>query len=195
VPERTLADHVSALTTPYMTVPLFILLAGLAFVEDPLEMALYGGIAVGFTVVIPLVYTHHLERKGIVDSVHIYDRRARLGPMALAGASSMAGFLLLYLIEAPDSIIRLAVLLFLLTVATLAATTVLKISGHVAAWSAGSTLVIILYGPHLAPLLLGALPIGWSRLKLERHRPVEVVVAFGYGIATATILSYLVGLM
>ncbi len=194
VPDRTAAEHVSAVTTPYLTVPAFILLAGLAFVTDPLEIALYGAIAVGFTVGIPLAYARHLERQGKVDSIHIYDQKARLGPLALTGASSAVGLGALYLIDAPDGILRLAILLFLLAGATLAATSLLKISGHTSAWTAGSTVVIILHGLYVLPLLLGAIPIGWSRLELGRHRPVEVTVGFLYGIATAAVLSYLLGL-
>jgi membrane-associated phospholipid phosphatase len=194
VPDRTLAENISAVTTPYLTVPAFILLAGLAFVRDPLEITVYGIVAVGFTVVIPLGYAYHLTRRGKVDDIHIYDQRARLGPLALTGASSMAGFGILYLIEAPDGILRLAVLLFLMAGATLAATSLLKISGHVSSWTAGSTVVIILHGPYALPLLLGALPIGWSRLALARHRPVEVVVGFAYGVFAAAALCLAVGL-
>ena len=194
MPDRTLAEHVSAVTTPYLTVPAFILLAGLAFVTDLEEIMLYGAIAVGFTVGIPMAYAQHLTRQGRVDSIHIYDQRARLAPLALTGASSMVGLGILYLVEAPDGILRLAVLLFLMAGATLAATTVLKISGHVSSWSAGSTVAVVLHGPLALPLLLGALPIGWSRLELGRHRPVEVVVGFLYGILSAAALSLLVGI-
>lgn len=194
VPERTKADYISAVTTPYLMVPAFILMAGLAFVTDPWEIVLYGAIAVGFTVAIPMAFAHYLALQGQVDSIHIYDQKARLGPLALTGASSFIGLVVLYLIGAPDGILRLAVLLFLMAGATLAATSVLKISGHTSAWTAGSTVVIILHGPMAAPLLLGAVPIGWSRLALERHRPLEVVVGFLYGIVSAAILSYLVGI-
>jgi hypothetical protein len=194
VPERTLAEHISAITTPYLTVPIFILVAGLAFVNDPVDIAAYGVIVVGFTVVIPLAYAYWLSKRGKVESIHIYDQRARLGPLALTGASSLAGFGLLYLIDAPEGIIRLAILLFLLAGATLGATMLLKISGHVSSWCAGSAVVIILHGPYMSPLLLGAIPIGWSRLELDRHRPVEVAVGAVYGIVAASVLAFMVGL-
>ena len=195
VPDRSIAEHVSAVSTPYLTVPVFILLAGLAYVDDPVMIAVYGSIAVGCTVGIPLAYAHHLTQRGKVDDIHIYDQQARLGPLALTAVCSTVGFGVLYLIGAPDGIIRLAVLLFLLAGATLAATTVLKISGHVSAWTAGSAVIVILHGPCLAPLILGAVPIGWSRLALGRHRPIEVLVGFCYGVATAAILALLLGLI
>jgi membrane-associated phospholipid phosphatase len=184
----------STLTSPYLTVPFFILLAGLKFVDDPREIAAYGAIAVGFTVGVPLAYSYHLMRQGKVDGIHVFEQRARLGPLTLTTASSIFGCLLLYLIGAPDGIIQLAILLFLMAGATLAATSVLKVSGHVSAWTGGSTVVIVLHGPYLAPLLLMGLPIGWSRLQLQRHRPVEVVMGFLYGIVSAALLALAVGL-
>ncbi len=189
-----LAERISAVTSPYLTVPAFILLAGYAFVTDLPELLLYWGITVGFTVGIPLSYAHYLASQGRVDSVHIFDQRARLGPLALTAASSLAGLSLLYIIGAPDGILRLAVLLPLLAVVTLGATALLKISGHVSSWATGSTVVIVLHGVYALPLLLGAVPIGWSRLALGRHRPVEVVVGLLYGIGTAALLTLLLGL-
>jgi membrane-associated phospholipid phosphatase len=189
-----MAESISAMSTPYLTVPVFILLAGLVYVTEPTEIAIYGAIAVGFTVAIPLGYTHHLAGLGKVDDIHIYDHHARLGPLSLTVASSMVGLGLLHVIGAPDGIVRLAILLFLLAGATLAATTVLKISGHVSAWSAGSTVIMVLYGPYAAPVLLGAVPIGWSRLELGRHRPVEVVIGFLFGVASAALLSFTLAL-
>ena len=57
------ARMVSGITTPYLTAPLFILLAGLYYIETLWEIVLYGTIAVGFTVVIPLMYAEHQRRR------------------------------------------------------------------------------------------------------------------------------------
>jgi membrane-associated phospholipid phosphatase len=53
---------------------------------------------------------------------------------------------------------------------------------------------MVLYGPYAAPVLLGAVPIGWSRLELGRHRPVEVVIGFLFGVASAALLSFTLAL-
>ncbi len=185
---------VSSLSSPYLTAPLFILLAGYHYVQDPLELLLYGSIPLGFTVLIPLLYSIHLRRIGKVDSVHIIDRRSRLVPLAITGASSFTGLVLLYAVGAPEEILRLAVLLFLLAATVLVATFFLKVSGHMAAWGAGTTIVVALYGPVLVPLFLIALPIAWSRLTLKKHTPLEVVAGFIYGTVTAAIISWLLGL-
>jgi len=194
VPARTFAAGLSAVTTPYITAPAFILLAGLHFVDSLLELALYGGVVVGFTVAIPLAYASYLRGQGRVDSIHIYERRARLAPMALTGASSCAGLGLLYALNAPTDILRLGVLLILLAMTVLGATYVIKVSGHVTAWATGTTVMVVVYGPAASLLYLVALPVGWSRLALERHRPVEVMVGFAYGVVASLVLTLAVGI-
>jgi membrane-associated phospholipid phosphatase len=189
------ASLLSALTTPYLTSPLFILFAGLYFVRGLQEVAVYGVVAVGFTVVIPLGYAEHLRRRGAVDSVHIYDQHARLGPLALTGVCSLAGFGILYGIGAPVGILRLGAMLFLTAGGVLAATFFLKISGHVSAWTVGSTVLVLLWGPLTSPLFVGAVPIAWSRLALGKHTTVEVVVGFFYGVGIALGFAWLVGLL
>lgn len=189
-----IARAISSLSSPYLTAPLFILLAGYYYVQDPLEIALYGFIAVGSTVLVPLLYILHLRHTGRVDSVHIIDRRSRLGPLAITGGSSVVGLALLYAVGAPEAILHLAMLLIILAATVLVATFFLKVSGHMAAWGAGTTIVLALYGPVLLPLFLFALPIAWSRLTLKKHTANEVVAGFIYGIGTATMISWLLGI-
>ena len=145
-------------------------------------------------VVIPLSYAEHLRRTGRVDSVHIFDQHARLGPLALTGVCALAAVGLLYLAGAPSAILRLGALLFLLAGAVLVATFLFKVSGHVSAWTSGTTVLVILYGPPFSVLLLFAAPIAWSRHQLGKHTSLELVVGFVYGIVTAVVLSYAVGL-
>jgi membrane-associated phospholipid phosphatase len=194
VPDKDLPTIVSALTTPYLTTPLFILLAGLYYVKDPGDILLYGAIAVTFTVAVPLVYTELLRRTGRVESVHVFDQRARLGPLVLTGVSSVVGFLILYLVGAPGGILRLGAMLFLLAGALVGATWFLKLSGHVAGWTAGTTVLVALYGPPAALLYAVALPIAWSRLALGKHTGVEVVAGLLYGVAITAAFVWLVGL-
>ena len=185
---------VSALTTPYLVAPAFIILAGLHFVQDPILLALYGGIAVGFTVCVPLAYADHLRRRGRVESIHIHERRARLAPLALTGVSSSVGLAALYLVGAPAGIMRLGVMLIVLAASVLVATLFLKVSGHVSAWTAGTTVVVMLWGLVLAPLFLGVIPIAWSRVVLGRHDYPELVAGFAYGLVVSASSAWLLGL-
>jgi len=75
-----------------------------------------------------------------------------------------------------------------------APTAVLKISGHVTAWTAGSVALASLWGPWALAALLGALPIAWSRLALARHTPLELVAGAAYGIAVSAALAWAMGL-
>jgi len=188
------AMWLSAATTPYITVPLFILLCGARYVDGWRELLLYGGVVVGLAVLVPLGYTAHLVREGVVEDMDVPGRFGRLGPLAAAAMGAFAGLLALLLLGAPSGVLRLGVMLVALAAAVFAATAVLKISGHVTAWAAGSVTLAFLWGPWALASLLGALPIAWSRLALGRHTPLELVAGAAYGIAVSAMLAWAMGL-
>jgi membrane-associated phospholipid phosphatase len=185
---------VSAATTPYITVPVFILLCGARYVGGPRELLLYGGIVVGLSVLVPLGYTAHLVRKGVVEDMDVPGRFGRLGPLAAAALGSVVGLAALHVLGAPTGVLRLGMMLVALAAAVFAATAFLKISGHVTAWTAGCVTLASLWGPWALPSLLGALPIAWSRLALGRHTPLELVAGAAYGIAVSAVLAWAMGL-
>jgi len=184
----------SSATTPYITVPVFILLCGARYVDGWRELLLYGGIVVGLSVLVPLAYTAHLVRKGVVEAMDVPGRFGRLGPLAAAALGAVVSLMALILLGAPSGVLRLGAMLVLLAAAVFAATAVLKISGHVTAWTAGSVALASLWGPWALAALLGALPIAWSRLALARHTPLELVAGAAYGIAVSAALAWAMGL-
>jgi len=184
----------SAVTTPYITVPVFILLCGARYVDGWRDLLLYGGIIVGLAVLVPLVYTAHLVRKGVVEAMDVPGRFGRLGPLAAAALGASAGLLALLLLGAPSGVLRLGAMLVALAAAVFAATAVLKISGHVTAWAAGSVTLGFLWGPWALAALLGALPIAWSRLALGRHTTLELAAGAAYGTAVSAALAWALGL-
>ena len=188
------AMWLSAVTTPYITVPVFILLCGARYVGGWRELLLYGGIVVGLAVLVPLGYTAHLVRRGVVEAMDVPGRFGRLGPLAAAALGATAGLLALLLLGAPIGVLRLGVMLVALAAAVFAATAVLKISGHVTAWAAGSVTLAFLWGPWALAALLGALPIAGSRLALGRHTPLELVAGAAYGIAVSAVMAWAMGL-
>ena len=188
------AMWVSAATTPYITVPVFILLCGARYVRGWDELLLYGGIVVGLAVVMPLAYTAHLVRTGAVEAMDVPGRFGRLRPLAAAAVGALLGLAALYALDAPSGIVRLGIMLVALAAAVFAATGVLKVSGHVTAWTAGNVVLAALWGPWALLALLGAIPVAWSRLALGRHTPFELVAGAVYGTAVAAALAWALGL-
>jgi membrane-associated phospholipid phosphatase len=188
------ARALSGVTSPYITVPIFIMLCGLRYVSDPVTALLYGAVLIVSTVVVPLVYVVILMRRGVVGSIHVPDRAARLGPLASAAAGAALGLAIIWALGAPTEVLRLAAMLVALALALLAATIVLKVSGHATAWSAGSVVLAVLYGWWALALLVVVVPIAWARHALGRHTPLELLAGVAYGGLMAAALAWLSGL-
>lgn len=198
--ERTVPDRhraaraLSGATSPYITVPSFIVLSGLRYVSDPLAGLLYGAVLILTTVLAPLAYVVRLKRQGVVESVHVRERAARLGPLAAAAAGAALGTLAIRALGAPSGVLRLAAMLVALAIAILAATVVLKVSGHTTAWSAGAVVLAVLYGWWALALLALVVPIAWARHALGCHTPLELAAGAVYGGLMAAALAWLAGL-
>ena len=195
VPDRDRAARaLSGATSPYITVPSFIMLCGLRYVADPLTGLLYGAVLIITTVVAPLAYVVRLKRRGVVESVHVRERAARLGPLAAAAAGAALGTLAIWALGAPSGVLRLAAMLVALAIALLAATVLLKVSGHTAAWSSGAVVLAVLYGWWALAALALVVPIAWARHALGSHTPIELAAGSAYGGLTAAALAWLAGL-
>ncbi len=66
-----------------------------------------------------------------------------------------------------------------------------KASIHTATISAFSLSLVIIYGNTLLPLLLLIPLMGWARVKIKKHTPIEIVVGSFLGI-TLTIIVYVI---
>ncbi len=188
------ARALSSVTTPYLTVPAFILASGMRYVDALLEGLVYGVVLVLATVGLPLAHVIVLRRRGLVDSIHVGDRRARLGPIATAMLGAVLGLAVVWRLGAPDGVLRLGVVLAALAAVVLGATSVLKVSGHVTAWSSGTTVLFLLYGWWAAPLFVVAAPIAWARHALGRHTPQELAGGLLCGAGAAAALMLALGL-
>jgi membrane-associated phospholipid phosphatase len=191
--QARVARAVSAVSSPYLTVPAFIVASGMRYVDGPLEGLLYGAVLVATTVLLPLGHVLALRRRGLVDSIHLRERRARLGPLATAMLGAALGLAALWCLGAPAEVLRLGCVLVALAAAVLAATSVLKVSGHVTAWAMGSVVLAVPYGWWAAPLLAAAGPIAWARHALGRHTPVELGAGLLYGACVAASLVLALG--
>lgn len=195
MPDRTgVARGLSVATSPYITVPVFIMLCGLRYVSDPLMGLLYGIVLVGTTVLVPLAYVLHLKRLGVVASIHVQERAARLRPIASAAAGAAVGLLVIWVLGAPAGVLRLGAMLVGLALSVMAATAVLKVSGHVTTWTSGTVVLAVIYGWWALALLAVAAPIAWARHAMGRHTPLELVAGMAYGSLVAAVLAWLVGL-
>jgi len=170
------------------------MLCGPRYVPDPGTALLYGAVLISTTVVVPLLCVLHLKRRGAIDSIHVSDRAPRLGPLASAAAGATLGTLAIGALGAPPQVLRLAMMLVALALALLAATMVLKVSGHTTAWSAGTVVLAALYGWWALALLALVVPIAWARHALGSHTPLELAAGALCGGMVTAALAWLAGL-
>jgi hypothetical protein len=156
-----------------------------AAATESLWKTLLWGFVVALTAsVIPMAVIVRGARKGKWDGHHVTNREGRVVPLLTAGASLAAGTVIMFLGDAPRSVLALAGSMFASLIVSMAITFGLKwkISLHAGvAWAAVVTLVIV-YGPWWLLLALPAALVAWSRVELGDHTTAQVLAGTAMGV-------------
>ncbi|MFE7271827.1 phosphatase PAP2 family protein [Streptomyces sp. NPDC057623] len=131
-------------------------------------------------------------KRGHWTDKHVRVREQRAVPLLATMASVLIGISLLVVFQAPREVFALVVAMLVGLITTMIVTIWWKVSVHTAV--AGGVVVILLlaYGVHMAPLVLGIAAIGWSRVSLRDHTPAQTVAgALLGGLAGAVVFSAL----
>ncbi|MER5218111.1 phosphatase PAP2 family protein [Streptomyces sp. NPDC002838] len=129
-------------------------------------------------------------KRGHWTDKHVRVREQRAVPLLATMASVLIGISLLVALQAPREVFALVVAMLVGLITTMIVTIWWKVSVHTAV--AGGVVVILLlaYGAHVAPLVLGVTAVGWSRVVLRDHTPAQTVVgALLGGLAAAVVFS------
>lgn len=142
-----------------------------------------GALVVALLALLPIAVVMLVQvRRGAWQNVDASNVRER--PVLFAASAAGLVLLLAYSLAArPESfLVRGAIGTLAMVLACAAATRWLKVSLHVA-FAALAATTLLLVGSPLGWLLAAAVPVlAWSRLKLARHRPAEVVVGLLAGV-------------
>jgi MFS family permease len=154
---------------------------------DGLAGAGWGVLAAFFAAVLPTVFIDYGIRRGHFDDRNVGARRPRLVVLAFITASVATGLILLLVLGAPAMLTGYLAFM-LISVAVLAAITMVwKISIHCAVASGSVTILALAYGPLvLAGYLLVGL-LGWSRVAVRDHTIWQVVGGAVLGAAAAAL--------
>lgn len=190
-----LAFIISALFSPYITAVVFIVIISYNFSENLGQFFPWMITFLLFGVIIPGFYVLWLLEARLIHDLHISDAKDRKIPFLLAGASSLVGAILLYILGAarPVTVVGFAYAFNVIVVALL--TQVWKVSIHTALFSALATVAIILFGTQFWWLYLFLIPLVWSRIHRQRHTIWQAVagalIAFVLTSATFWFFGYL----
>ncbi len=162
----------------FISIPIFIILC-MVLVEDKRAALNWALLSILFGMIIPFIYVFFLYRKNKIYDIHIPDRNNRVKPLIFLLICNIAGFIVLYLLEAPFFLKTIFVLSIISTIILTVITFYWKISLHTS-WITFTVITFnVLFGPWML-LLLPLIPIiGWARIRGRRHTAPQVVLGAG----------------
>lgn len=178
---------------PVISIPTFIILN--YFLAGPDQFIVPTIISIIFGALIPISTSLILIKKMHTD-LDITDRTKRTVPLIFAICSYMLGFLMLLWYGAPDIVSVLMLIYGTNTLLILIINFYWKISIHAMGIAGPTAAFIFTFGP-LGIIVGLIIPlVMWSRLKLKKHTPSQVIAGSLLGLLSTWIqLSYLVPLI
>lgn len=150
-------------------------------VSIPAAPWLWIGVFLFLSLVAPLLFLLWQLRRGEVTDIDIHFRQQRKWALLVTIAGFAITWIAMLVGDAPP-ILRLLVGTGLVEWSVIFVVTLRwKISIHAASISGIATYLVWGFGMTAAPALLAVPVVGWSRVKLRRHTPAQVLAGIGLG--------------
>ena len=183
------ADRLATLVTnffaPAHLVIGLLLVVGAASHPSPLRGLGWGAVAALLVGVLPYAWVLRAVRRGRFTSRHIPERTQRMLPLAVAATAAAAGLAILVILNAPRPVVALIVAMLAGLAVTAAVTRYWKISLHTGVAAGTATILTIVFGPGLLATGVVVAAIGWSRVHLRDHTPLQVMTGAIVGAVVA----------
>jgi len=152
------------------------------------EALRWGLLTILFAIALPFSFILWGVRRRRFTDHHIRLREQRPVALVVGIASALVGLILIGVLGAPRELIALVVAMEVGLVISLAITLFWKMSIHVASVAGAIVILVLVFGPRfvvLAPLI--AL-VGWARVELSDHTPMQIAVGAVIGTMVAAIV-------
>lgn len=136
----------------------------------------FAAIAVLFVSVGPMLYIAVGVSLGKFSDLDVSVRSQRLGPFIFGITSSLIGFVILQMNNAPKNLQTVLLLAATIGLVLMIVTLWWKISMHASVLSGTVTFLAFLYGMLVWPAFLLVILVGWSRVVLKRHTAAQVTM-------------------
>ncbi|HEX9921378.1 MAG TPA: phosphatase PAP2 family protein [Anaerolineae bacterium] len=173
--DEAIARWVSHVISPHVVGVVIISVISLQFSSSPLEVLRWLALLMPLLVVPPLGYLMWLVRRGLLKDIYIPNRRKRITPLVFMMIWLLFLWGLIRYLGAPPTVESLFVITIMLFGILGAITLFWKISFHAGIVSAAVTTAVILGGYSTWPVTLLVPLVGWSRVRLRRHTPRQVL--------------------
>jgi len=132
-------------------------------------------ICLTFGTLVPLVMVYQLSRRGIVSDYYVSQKEERAKPFAGAIISYLVGSGVLLLVNAPPIITAFMLCYAGNTMIMMIITLRWKISIHAAGIAGPTTGLIYGIGVWAAVFFTLLVPVGWARVRLKAHTPLQML--------------------
>jgi len=172
-----------------ISIPILIIIC-LSIESDVIKALGWAFLCLTFTMIIPYLYVYILNRKKLIDDLHIPNRENRIKPLIITAVSNIIGFTILYILEAPPFLKTMFLAAIISTITIGIITYFWKISIHTAWMTFIVITFIILFGKWMMVLIPLIPVIGWSRVKIKRHTITQVITGSLISSSTTFFVFY-----
>jgi membrane-associated phospholipid phosphatase len=183
--DEAIARWVSHVISPHIVGVVIISVISLQFSSNPLEDLRWLALLMPLLVIPPLSYLMWLVRQGRLKDIYIPNRKNRITPLVFMMIWLLFLWGLIRYLAAPPTVEGLFVITIILFGALGAITLFWKISFHAGIISAAATTTVMLGGYSTWPVTLLVPLVGWSRVRLQRHTPRQVLYGSLLGMLIA----------
>jgi membrane-associated phospholipid phosphatase len=189
-----LARYISIILAPAtISIPMVVLVA-IYHSNNPTSSLLYVALTLFFLSCGPLAYILLGVRSGRLSDVDVSRRTERSGPFLFSIASMMLGFFVLGALHGPKNLETVLLGTALTALGLMVTTYWWKISVHATSVAGAVTVLVVLYGAPMLPVILVSGLVSWSRVVLGRHTIAQVVAGSLVGMVLTSVLFLVRGL-
>jgi membrane-associated phospholipid phosphatase len=186
--DEAIARWISHVISPHIVGLVITSVISLKYSDNPVEVLWWLTLLLPLLVIPPLGYLFWLVHNGTLEDFYMPDRKTRVRPLTVLMIWLLVCLGLIRYWAAP-SIVEVFVVATLVLVGILSLVTLFwKISFHGATISAAATVTVMVAGSYAWPVMLLVPLVGWSRIRLERHTPRQVI----YGSLVGALIALIV---
>ncbi|WTW98446.1 hypothetical protein OG216_36185 [Streptomycetaceae bacterium NBC_01309] len=186
-PRTRAARVVTEVFAPAVLVPVVLLAVGWHSTRSLAGVG-WGLLGTLFCGVLPVAFVVYGVRRGYWTDHHIRIRRQRAVPIVVTAGSVGVGLTALVWAGAPRDVVALVVAMLAGLAVALAVTALWKISVHTAVAGGTVSVLVLTYGSAVALATPLVALIGWSRVELRDHTPMQALVGGFVGASVAAMV-------
>jgi membrane-associated phospholipid phosphatase len=188
--DEAIARWVSHVVSPHIVGIIFTAVIAIQFSADPWETLGWVGMLMPVVVIPPFAYVVWLVHRGTLEDIYMPRRETRMRPLLMMMLWQLVCLALIRYWDAPAVVEALFMIILVMTGVLSIVTLFWKISFHGATISAAATLTVMMAGTWSWPIILLVPLVGWSRIRLLRHTPRQVIYGSLVGALMALVMLY-----